>query len=80
LIVIDILNFYLIPCLDEIIIIPSSSEDEDPGAEGGDEYDLDSDDEGTWECPECWTMNHPMTVKCLMCWKERSSWTQQLNR
>lgn len=76
----NILGVTLISFPEEIVFIPSSSEDEDPGAEGGDEDNLDSDSEDSWECSECWTMNHPMTIKCLMCWKKRSQPVQQLIR
>ncbi|KXJ20345.1 hypothetical protein AC249_AIPGENE28606 [Exaiptasia diaphana] len=54
------------------IVIPSSSEDEDPGVEGGDEYEEDGDSDDSWECTECWTKNYQLTTVCVVCWKKRT--------
>lgn len=63
-----------------------SSEDEDPGAEGGDEYeegqelDSDIDEDDLWACPQCNLKNHPMSRQCARCWIERHEWLPHLKR
>lgn len=63
-----------------------SSEDEDPGAEGGDEYeegqelDSDIDEDDLWPCPQCNLKNHPMSRQCARCWMERHEWLPHLKR
>ena len=54
--------------------------EEDPGAEGGDEYDGDGDtdseidDDDRWTCQSCSTRNHPITRHCAKCWGQRHEW------
>ncbi|XP_078357538.1 E3 ubiquitin-protein ligase Mdm2-like isoform X2 [Oculina patagonica] len=67
---------------DEEVII--SSDEEDPGAEGGDEYEGESDSEidedDLWACSQCNLKNHPMSRQCARCWTERHEWLPHLKR
>ena len=68
------------------LVIIISSEDEDPGAEGGDEYeegqesDSDIDEDDLWVCPQCNLKNHPLSRQCARCWVERHEWLPHLKR
>lgn len=78
-------SILLLYFLSELVVIISSDE-EDPGAEGGDEYegDRDSDSEidedDLWACSQCNLKNHPMSRQCARCWTERHEWLPHLKR
>lgn len=63
-----------------------SSEEEDPGAEGGDEYegdresDSEFDEDDFWACSHCDLKNHPFSPRCARCWRERQAWLPTLKR
>lgn len=70
--------------LSELVVI--SSDEEDPGAEGGDEYegdresDSEIDEDDLWACSQCNLKNHPMSRQCARCWTERHEWLPHLKR
>lgn len=70
--------------LSESVVI--SSDEEDPGAEGGDEYegdresDSEIDEDDLWACSQCNLKNHPMSRQCARCWTERHEWLPHLKR
>ena len=71
-------------CFQSEIVI--SSDEEDPGAEGGDEHeddresDSEFDEDDLWACPQCNLKNHPMSRQCARCWAERHAWLPTLKR
>ena len=67
----------LLHVLTESLSLHTSDESEDPGAEGGDEFededgtDSEIDEDEMWSCVSCSTKNHPMTRHCSGCWGRR---------
>lgn len=63
-----------------------TSSEEDPGAEGGDEYegdresDSEFDEDDFWACSHCDLKNHPFSPRCARCWIERHAWLPTLKR
>lgn len=76
--------FFKVSFFSELVVI--SSDEEDPGAEGGDEYegdrdsDSEIDEEDLWACSQCNLKNHPMSRQCARCWSERHEWLPHLKR
>lgn len=76
--------FFFLYFLSELVVI--SSDEEDPGAEGGDEYegdresDSEIDEDDLWACSQCNLKNHPMSRQCARCWTERHEWLPHLKR
>ena len=76
--------YFLYSFVSELVVI--SSDEEDPGAEGGDEYegdresDSEIDEDDLWACSQCNLKNHPMSRQCARCWTERHEWLPHLKR